>query len=77
MKLKMPGGIGWGLAIVCGGIAVALPYLFHVEHHRGFWESIPGWWALFGAVGCAAIILVSKWLGAALLQKPEDWYDRD
>ncbi len=75
MKLKFPGARGLIVALICAAIALALPYVIHVEHHGGFWEKIPAWWALFGAVGCVVIILASKALGAILLQKPEDWYD--
>ena len=76
MKLKTPGRRGWIVAITTGFIAIALQYALPLKHHGGFWEKIPGWWALFGVVGCAVIVVVSKWLGASLLQKPEDWDDR-
>lgn len=31
----------------------------------------PGTWGVFGAVGCAVIVVVSKRLGKAWLQRPE------
>jgi len=75
MKLKTPSRRGWILAIVTGLVALLLPYVLQPEHHGGFWESVPGWWAWFGGIGCAVIVVVSKWLGSVMLNKPEDWYD--
>lgn len=75
MKLKMPGSRGWAFALVTGMVALALPFVLPVGEHGGFWERIPGWWAWFGGIGCAVIVLVSKWLGHLFLQKREDWYD--
>jgi hypothetical protein len=59
-------------AVVGAGLIVAGMVLpgEHGEHH---WA--PGFWAGFGALGCAAIVLVSKALGHVLLERPEDWYD--
>jgi hypothetical protein len=38
-------------------------------------RDVPGFAALFGLLGCVAIILASKALGAQLLQRREDYYD--
>lgn len=75
MKLKTPSTRGWFVAGFTAGIAVALQYVLPLEHHGGWWESIPAWWAVFGGIGCAVIVVVSKWLGKVFLQKPEDWYE--
>lgn len=75
MKIQTPGRRGWIVAIVVGGISLALPYIFHPKHYGSWWESIPGWWAWFGGIGCAAIVVVSKWLGSIFLSKREDWYE--
>lgn len=40
------------------------------------WDRIPLFYAFFGFVGCIAIIVVSKALGKAFLQKDEDYYER-
>lgn len=75
MKLKTPSARGWIFAAVSGAIVIALPYFLpHGEHH-GWWSAIPGWWSIFGAAGCAAIVIVSKWLGHVFLQKDEDFYE--
>ncbi len=40
------------------------------------WSNILGFFALFGMIGCVAIVLISKWLGHYWLQRKEDYYDR-
>ncbi|MAE70115.1 MAG: hypothetical protein CME06_06560 [Gemmatimonadetes bacterium] len=76
MKLKTPDRRGWIFAGITGGAAVLLPYIVHVEHHFR-WDSIPGFYALYGGLGCALIVLFSKALGASFLQKSESWYGED
>lgn len=76
MKVQKPTRRGWTFSLIAGAITLALPYLVpHVAVHHGWWDSIPGWWAIFGFVGCAVIVIFSKWLGHVLLQKDEDFYD--
>lgn len=45
----------------------------HAEPQH-WWTAVPGFYALFGLLGCAAIILISKWIGHAWLMKPEDYW---
>ncbi len=73
MKLARPQPRTLAWAAVAGTVAVALPLVVPVEHHFP-WDAVPGFYALFGALGGAAIVVVSKWLGHALLQRPETWY---
>ena len=74
MTLKTPGTRGWIFAAIAGGVVLGLPLVVHV-HHQHPWDAIPGFYAWYGGLGCALIVVVSKWLGATFLQKPEDWYD--
>ncbi len=37
-----------------------------------WWHRTPGVQAVYGVIGCVAIVLVSKWLGRLGLQRPED-----
>jgi len=74
VKLKLPSGRGWAFAIVTGGAALALPSMLGVHWHHA-WEALPGFYAWYGGLGCAVIVLASKALGRRLLQKAEDWYD--
>lgn len=43
---------------------------------KGFWWShIRGFFALFGFLGCVAIVAVAKLIGHYWLQRKEDYYD--
>lgn len=76
MKLKLPSRRGWWFVLASSAVALGLPLVFHPEHHHdAWWNHVPGFYAGYGFVGCAAIVLVSKWLGHRFLQKGEDFYD--
>jgi hypothetical protein len=64
---------------VCFGLLALLilwdALLVHKEHAHTAIERIPGFWSIFGFIGCVAIILVSKWFGHAGIMKREDYYD--
>jgi len=32
-------------------------------------------YAVFGFVGCAVLVYVSKWIGKAALERPPDYYE--
>ncbi len=53
----------------------ALPFVVDKEHAHTKLEHLPGFWSVFGLVGCVLIILVSKWYGHAGIMKREDYYD--
>jgi hypothetical protein len=55
------------LLALCAALTIADILLGAAAHL----DLPPGTWALFGAVGCAAIVVVSKALGKAGLQRPE------
>jgi hypothetical protein len=38
-------------------------------------EHFPAFWSIFGFLGCALIIIVSKWFGHAGIMTREDYYD--
>jgi hypothetical protein len=59
-----------GILIVC-----LLGFVFPNRHPHFWWQKIPVYDAVFGFVGCIAIILFSKWLGHAWLMKDKDYYD--
>ena len=44
----------------------------HVIHD---WESLWGFYPLFGFVACVTLVLVAKWM-RKFLMRPEDYYDR-
>jgi hypothetical protein len=53
----------------------ALPGLVDKEHAHTALERWPGFWALFGLLGCALLIVASKWFGHLGIMKDEDYYD--
>ena len=74
MTLKTPGARGWIGAGLAAAVAIGVPLLLHLPHHHA-WEAVPGFYAWYGGLGCAAIVVVSKALGKWFLQKREDFYD--
>jgi len=38
-------------------------------------EHLPGFWSVFGFIGCVLIIILSKWYGHAGIMTREDYYD--
>ncbi len=47
---------------------------FIPREHVVFWgETIPGFYIIYGFIGCVAIVLFSKFLGI-FLKKEEDYY---
>ena len=54
-----------------------LEYVFrHLAHPEFIWHKIPAFDFVYGALGCAAIVIVSKWLGKHFLQRPEDYWEK-
>lgn len=53
----------------------ALPFLVDKEHAHTGAEKLPGFWAVFGLIGCVVLILVSKWFGKLGIMQREDYYD--
>ena len=59
----MRGALGLAVLLAC---LVVVEVVLHAAH------GVPsGTWAVFGALGCAALIVISKSLGKAGLQHPE------
>ncbi len=58
-------------------LSIAVGFLLPVgEGDNGFWWShIRGFFALFGFLGCVAIVAVAKLIGHYWLQRKEDYYD--
>jgi len=48
------------------------------EGHDGFpWSHIAGFFALFGFIGCLALIGIAKLLGHYWLERGEDYYHKN
>jgi hypothetical protein len=55
----------------------AVPGVVDKEHAHTWAEHLPGFWALFGLIGCVLLVVLSKGFGHRGISKPEDYYDRD
>ncbi len=62
------------IGVLVLGSLVAEQFAHH-EHHYWF-TDIPGFFVIYGFIGCVAIIYLSKWYGKYGVQRPEDYYTR-
>ncbi len=42
-----------------------------------WWEKVPGFFAIFGFLGCLLIIFGAKYLGKLLVRKDPDYYKEE
>ena len=61
-----------GFYIVCGILFVA-DFIVH-RHTVHPWESVPGFYAIYGFVACVLLVVVAKEMRKLLMRK-EDYYD--
>lgn len=71
-RLRMVVQICLGL-LACLVLVDAL--LVDKEHAHTWIERLPGFWTLFGLVGCILLIILSKWFGHLGIMTREDYYD--
>lgn len=66
----------WGFTLfylICALLTLAdLLVHRHVVHP---WEALPGFYPLYGFIGCVVLVLVAKWLRKVLM-RDEHYYDR-
>ena len=53
----------------------AVPGIVDKRHAHTAVERLPAFWCVFGFLGCALIVLVSKAFGHAGIMVREDYYD--
>jgi hypothetical protein len=46
-----------------------------LRHGEATWEGLPGFYPLYGFIGCTALVLIAKEL-RKILMRGEDYYDR-
>jgi hypothetical protein len=62
----------WWMAAAVLAVSIAAEIAFHdASHSLYWWHDVPGFDFVFGAAGCAAIVVVSKAIGSVWLQRPE------
>jgi hypothetical protein len=71
-------GLRWALLAVAAVVSLLGGFVIpHDPVHDAWWNRIPGFFALFGFLGCVAIIFLAKSLGKLFLRKGVDYYDAD
>ncbi len=56
--------------------SLILEFTYLADYDSHWWNSIPAFYALWGGLGCAVLIFVSKGLGKFFILSDEDYYDR-
>lgn len=65
-------------AVILVGLVVldAIPGLIGKDQAHTKLEHLPGFWAMFGFLGCVLLVLGSKLLGQTGIVRREDYYER-
>ncbi len=58
---------------VCCAVLLAADFVVH-RHVYHDWENMPGFYPLYGFVGCVVLVLIAKEMRKVLMRK-EDYYD--
>ena len=53
----------------------AIPAVVDKEHAHTAMEHVPGFWTVFGLLGCLLLVVVAKILGRLGISTREDYYD--
>lgn len=64
------------LRMFCFFAIILAEFIFPWQSSQYSWDRIPGFYAIFGFLSCAAMIIVSRLLGQFWLKKNENYYDR-
>ncbi len=62
-------------ALVLLGSLIAEVFYSHPEHAEYWWQTMPGFFAVFGFIGCLVLILGAKILGSRWLQRHDRYYE--
>ena len=73
----MKGWWRWGATVAVAGSVVVELRLPREAHGSFWWVGLPGFDLFYGFIGCVALVLASKALGAVWLQREEDYYRDD
>jgi hypothetical protein len=66
----------WTVIGVAAAATVVAEVVTHDAGHDVFpWHAVPGFDLAYGAAGCVAIVVLSKALGKAWLQRDEDYWE--
>lgn len=62
------------LYVLCAGSFVA-DFIIH-RHGTWSWETLPGFYPIYGFVACVALVLLAKEMRKVVMRS-EDYYDND
>ncbi|MBW3138636.1 hypothetical protein KUV56_03715 [Ferrimonas balearica] len=66
----------WGMKLFYGICVALLALDFVVHRHTEHpWETLLGFYPLYGFVGCVVLVLLAKMMRKVVM-RPEDYYDR-
>jgi drug/metabolite transporter (DMT)-like permease len=67
----------WVCYLVLGLLVVldAMPAVVDKHHAHTAAEHLPGFWSIFGLVGCLLLVVISKFYGRLGIAAREDYYD--
>lgn len=63
-----------GLYISCA-VLFGLDLVLH-RHVKHDWESLWGFYPIYGFVACVLLVLIAKWM-RTFLMRPQDYYDEE
>ena len=55
--------------------SIIIEFFFISGHDEHWWSAVPIFYIIFGFIGCAVIIIVSKAIGKIFLLREENYYD--
>ena len=65
-----------GLAVLVVLVVLdAIPAVVDKEHAHTAMEHVPGFWTVFGLLGCLLLVVFAKILGRLGISTREDYYD--
>lgn len=65
----------WIILGVLAVISLIAEFTMLADYDSHWWNQIPGFYILWGIIGCAAVIFISKWVGKFFILSDEDYYD--
>ena len=57
-------------------VRLIFEFTYLADYDSHWWNHVPAFYALWGGLGCAALIFITKGLGKIFILRDEDYYDR-
>jgi len=56
-------------------VTLVLEFTYLADYDSHWWNSVPAFYALFGFIGCIAIIYVAKFIAKNIVNRDINYYD--